>query len=96
MNLVRVMVAVAALVLAGSFPAAPWAGAAGAASANPSKSASMSLDQAVRMVEKRFKATVVRADTQTQGGRTVYVMRLLDRHGRVFTVRVDAASGTIL
>lgn len=90
------MVAVAVLVLAGSFPAAVRARAAGAATANSSKSAHMSMDQAVQMVEKRYKATVVRAETERQGGRTVYVMRLLDRHGRVFTVRVDASSGTIL
>jgi len=96
MNVVRVMVAVAVLVLAGSFPAAARARAAGTATANSSKSAHMTMDQAVQMVEKRYKATVVRADTERQGGRTVYVMRLLDRHGRVFTVRVDASSGTIL
>ena len=57
---------------------------------------SLSLDQAVRLAQQRFKARVVRAETQMQGGRTIYVLRMLDDAGRVFAVRVDAASGTIL
>jgi len=58
--------------------------------------ASMSMDQAVKMVEQRFKARVVRAEAQQEGGRTVYVLRLLNDSGHVWTVRVDAASGVIL
>lgn len=56
----------------------------------------LSLDQAVRLAQHRFRARVVRAETQTQAGRTIYVLRLLDDAGRVFAIRVDAASGTIL
>jgi uncharacterized membrane protein YkoI len=96
MNVVRVWVAVTALALAGILPAVPRARAAGARSAPAVKSARMSMDQAIKMVEARFKARVVRADTRRQGGQVIYVMRLLDRHGRVFTVRVDASSGTVL
>ncbi len=55
----------------------------------------ISMDQAVRLAQRRFRARVVRAETQTQGGRTIYVLRMLDTAGRVFAVRVDAASGTI-
>src|SRR3954470_15446155 len=55
----------------------------------------MSLDQAVSMVEKRFKARVVRTETRDDGGRKVYVLRLLNDAGRVWTVRVDAASGSV-
>lgn len=55
----------------------------------------MSLDQAVSMVEKRFKARVVRTETRTEGDRKVYVLRLLNDAGRVWTVRVDAASGSV-
>lgn len=59
--------------------------------------AGVSLDEAVAMVEKRFKARVVRADVKEKDGRTVYVLRLLsDESGRVWTVRVDAASGRLL
>lgn len=59
--------------------------------------AGVSLDEAVAMVEKRFKARVVRADVKEDDGRTVYVLRLLsDESGRVWTVRVDAASGRLL
>lgn len=52
--------------------------------------------QAVRLAQHRFRARVVRAETQTQGDRTIYVLRMLDETGRVFAVRVDAVSGAIL
>jgi uncharacterized membrane protein YkoI len=55
----------------------------------------MSLDQAVAMVERRFKARVVRADVRDEKGRRVYVLRLLSDE-RVWTVRVDAESGSLL
>ncbi len=55
----------------------------------------MSLDQAVKMVEKRYKARVVRTETRKEGNRKVYVLRLLNDAGRVWTVRVDAANGSI-
>ncbi len=57
--------------------------------------ATVSMDQAVKMVEQRFRARVVKAETQNEGGRTVYVLRLLDDSGKVWTVHVDAASGSI-
>ncbi|HET7756523.1 MAG TPA: PepSY domain-containing protein [Steroidobacteraceae bacterium] len=56
----------------------------------------LSIDQAVKMAEQRFHARVVKAETERDGGHTVYVLRLLDDAGRVWTVRVDAASGTVL
>ena len=59
-------------------------------------SARLSMDQAVRLAQRRYRARVVRAETQTQGDRTIYVLRMLDGTGRVFAVRVDAASGAII
>lgn len=56
----------------------------------------LSMDQAVRLAQRRFRARVVRAETQMQGDRTIYVLRMLDGSGRVFAVRVDAVSGAIL
>lgn len=56
----------------------------------------MSMDQAVKMAEQRFHARVVKAATERDNGRTVYVLRLLDESGRVWTVRVDAANGALL
>ena len=58
--------------------------------------AAMSMEQAVKMAEQRFKARVVRAESQQDNGRTIYVLRLLNESGRVWTVRVDASSGTLL
>ncbi len=58
--------------------------------------ASMSMDQADNMAEQRFHARVVKAEAEQENGRTVYVLRLLNEAGRVWTVRVDAASGALL
>jgi Peptidase propeptide and YPEB domain len=58
--------------------------------------ASVSMEQAVKMAEQRFKARVVRAETQRNDGRTVYVLRMLNESGRVWTVRVDASNGALL
>ena len=77
------------------------AGAVRAASPRPGgepmvmTSAEVSMDQAVRMVEQRFHARVVKAQTEQDNGHTVYVMRLLNDSGKVWTVRVDAASGSV-
>lgn len=56
--------------------------------------AGVSLDQAVAMVQAKYGAKVMRANTVNEDGRTVHYIRLIagDR-ARVFTVRVDAASG---
>jgi len=57
----------------------------------------VTMAQVVRMVEARYDASVGRAETQMQGAHTVYVLRLFDRPGgKVWGVRVDAASGAIL
>ncbi|HEX5209168.1 MAG TPA: PepSY domain-containing protein [Steroidobacteraceae bacterium] len=56
----------------------------------------VSMDKAVRLAQHHFRARVVRAETQRQGDRTIYVLRMLDDSGRVFAVRVDAASGAII
>jgi uncharacterized membrane protein YkoI len=57
--------------------------------------AGISLNQAISMVERRFKARVVRSEVRQEGNRTVYVLRLLDDAGNAQVVRVDAASGAI-
>lgn len=67
-----------------------------AVSRPPPQHPKLSMDQAVRLAQRRLRARVVRAETQTQGDRTIYVLRMLDGNGRVFSVRVDAASGAFL
>src|SRR5437899_674436 len=57
--------------------------------------AAVSMDQAVRMAEQRFHARVVKAETQSDNGHTVYVLKLLNDSGKVWTVRVDAANGSV-
>jgi len=56
----------------------------------------LSMDQAVKMAEQRFKARVVRAEAQQTGGNTIYVLRMLNESGRVWIVRVDASNGAVL
>jgi len=53
----------------------------------------LTLDQAVRMAQARYHARVVRADTERNGERVFYRLRLLSSDGRVFSVRVDAQTG---
>jgi uncharacterized membrane protein YkoI len=53
----------------------------------------MSLDEAVSRAEAQYRARVVRAEVDERDGRVIYVLRLLSDDGRVFTVRIDAASG---
>jgi len=55
----------------------------------------ISLNQAIAMVERRFRARVVRSDVRQEGGRTIYVLRLLDDAGNAQVVRVDAQTGSI-
>jgi hypothetical protein len=53
----------------------------------------VSLDEAVSRAEQQYRARVVRTEVQDEDGRTVYVLKLLSENGRVFTVRIDAATG---
>lgn len=53
----------------------------------------ISLDEAVARAERQYRARVVRTEVQDEDGRTVYVLKLLSENGRVFTVRIDAATG---
>jgi uncharacterized membrane protein YkoI len=73
------------------------AGAAPAATPQTLSAAPMTMDEAVKMAEQRFHARVVKAETQKEGdGHVVYVLRLLNEAGHVWTVRVDATSGAVL
>ena len=60
-----------------------------------SRGGGISLDEAVRRAERQYHARVVKANARSSDGRTVYVLRLVSDDGRVFTVRVDAATGSI-
>ncbi len=53
----------------------------------------ISLDEAVARAERRYKARAVRAAEKRNGERIEYRIRLLADDGRVFEVRIDAASG---
>lgn len=53
----------------------------------------ISLDEAVARAERRYQARAVKAEEKRHGDRIEYRIRLLGEDGRVFEVRVDAASG---
>ena len=53
----------------------------------------ISLDEAVARAERQYRARAVRAEEKHHGDRIEYRIRLLGEDGRVFEVRVDAASG---
>jgi uncharacterized membrane protein YkoI len=55
----------------------------------------VSREQAAQMLQNRYgnAARVVRTDVIEQGGRRVYVFRLLSANGRVWIVRIDARTG---
>jgi uncharacterized membrane protein YkoI len=57
--------------------------------------AGVSLDQAVEMAQRRFRAKAVKAETVQNGGKRVHQIRLLSAEGKVWTVRVDAESGAM-
>ena len=56
----------------------------------------MTLDEAISRAERQHSARVVRAETSERDGRVIYVLRMLSDDGRVFVVRIDAASGASL
>jgi uncharacterized membrane protein YkoI len=55
----------------------------------------VSLDQAVEMAQRRFRAKAVKAETVDSGGKRTHHIRLLSAEGKVWTVRVDAESGAM-
>jgi len=56
---------------------------------------SVSLDQAVEMAQRRYRAKAVKAETVRQGERRIHQIRLLSSDGKVWNVRVDAESGAM-
>jgi uncharacterized membrane protein YkoI len=57
--------------------------------------AGVSLEQAVEMAQRRYRAKAVRAETVRNGDRRIHEIRLLSADGKVWNVRVDAESGAI-
>jgi uncharacterized membrane protein YkoI len=60
--------------------------------ANAAQAAS-SQDRIIAIAEKRYHASVVRIEESTLNGKRIYVLRLLSKEGKVWTVRVDAETG---
>ena len=59
------------------------------------ETAGMSLDQAVEMAQRRFRAKAVRAETVRNGDKVEHRIRLLSADGKVRNVSVDAESGAM-
>jgi len=56
----------------------------------------VSLAQATELAQSRYPGRVVRAETESRGGRRIHNIRILDADGRVRTVRIDAQTGAFL
>ena len=91
----RLVVFLAAAVLAQA--AAAHGGNAGVPVNRTSvaRAESLTLDEAVARMERRYDARVVRAEEKDEDGRRVYRIRLLSADGRVFDVTVDAVTGQV-
>lgn len=50
-------------------------------------------DRIIESIERKYRARVVKVNVVEEGGRCVYVLRLLSEEGRVWTVRVDSRGG---
>jgi hypothetical protein len=57
----------------------------------PRTMAGVSMDQAIEMAQRRWARSCV---PKCRKGRRVYVLRLLSEQGRVWTVRIDAETGS--
>ncbi|MEQ1581783.1 MAG: PepSY domain-containing protein [Steroidobacteraceae bacterium] len=91
------LLAVTAIGLAG-VPAIAPADAQGLADRRPRDENTIepggySLDDAVELAQSRYRAKAVKAETVEEQGRRIHYIRLLSAEGRVWTVRVDAATG---
>jgi hypothetical protein len=64
-----------------------------AAAEDASRDHELSRTQATALVQRRYAARVVRASSADEGGRHIYVFRLLSEGGKVWTVRIDAHNG---
>jgi uncharacterized membrane protein YkoI len=95
MNARRALLLILWLVVLGAGAEAVRAAPAQGTGRVPVAGGAVSMDQAVKMVETRFRARVVKAETENDNGRVVYVLRLLSDSGKVWTVHVDAASGSL-
>ncbi len=91
-----IALAVALVALGGEALASrAWVDAPTAPARTHADAAGLSLDAAIDLVQRRFRAKVIRADVAGEGDSRTYVLRLLSEDGRVWTVRVDAASGAV-
>jgi uncharacterized membrane protein YkoI len=61
----------------------------------PRQEASLTLDRAVEMVQRRYAARAVRAEETREGEEVIYRIRLLSADGHVFTVHVNARTGRV-
>jgi hypothetical protein len=71
-------------------------GGRGQEGARPAQRASISLGQATAMAQSRYPGRVVKAESVMQGDHVIHVIRIIDKDGRVRTVRIDAQTGAFL
>ncbi len=91
-SVLALLLALAAAAMA-AMPAAASNGPRGRGGESNQAERAISLDEAVAQAEQRYRARAVRAEEKRHGDRIEYRIRLLAEEGRVFEVRIDAATG---
>ncbi|MCK5829538.1 MAG: PepSY domain-containing protein [Methylococcales bacterium] len=56
----------------------------------------LSLDQATKKVIAEFESKVLSAKTESNDGKTVHVIKILTKDGRIQHLKVDADTGTVI
>ncbi len=80
------------LLAAAAGSLAPLAAAAAPGAPVVAQSNGMSLQEAVRRVQRQYGGRIVSAHTETRGGREVHVIRVMTDDGTVRTVRMPGRS----
>ena len=92
-HILAVLLVAAALLTAGAPSVAFAAGGGHQHVARRGGEAGVSLNEAVRQVQRETGGRVLSADTINQGGRTVHRIKVLTPSGQVRVVVIDAQSG---
>lgn len=56
----------------------------------------LSLDQATKKIIAEFKSKVLGAKTESIDGKTIHVIKILTKDGRIQTLKVDADTGNVI
>ncbi|OED36742.1 hypothetical protein AB833_26240 [Chromatiales bacterium (ex Bugula neritina AB1)] len=56
----------------------------------------VSLEQAASIARQQVEGTVISAEAESEDGKSVWEVEILDADGTVYEVEIDASNGTVL